>query len=408
MSQKLVTVSHSGKQHAYHLALALKELNLLQGFYTSSYVEQAWLQDMILKSGNTFFSRRFLEGLAAPYVHSHWSFELREFLMRKLQGKSAAVQNLVYQRDMDFDAMMASKIPGLSSGYFWGFQGSSHDSLVAARISGKLAICELATAHVVQAKKILGEEATLQKEWADSIDNLVFPAAYEKRLENEPIVADKVIAASAFTKWTLTESGIDASKIEILPLGFEAEKIPFSIEHNNLENRKLKVLYAGTVTQRKGFSYLLDAMEKLNRADIELHVYGGIQGSGSGFEKRKHLVHYHPPVSQYELFQLYTQYDALVLPTIFEGFGLVIVEAMAAGLPVITTANSMGPDVIEDDINGWIIPIRDAIAIATSLEKLRQKSNEEYAAMRAEARNAAIRYSWDRYRLALLKCLEGF
>ena len=152
----------------------------------------------------------------------------------------------------------------------------------------------------------------------------------------------------------------------------------------------------------------LDAMEKLNRADIELHVYGGIQGSGSGFEKRKHLVHYHPPVSQYELFQLYTQYDALVLPTIFEGFGLVIVEAMAAGLPVITTANSMGPDVIEDDINGWIIPIRDAIAIATSLEKLRQKSNEIYAAMRAEARNAAIRYSWDRYRLALLKCLEGF
>jgi glycosyltransferase involved in cell wall biosynthesis len=378
----------------------------LEGFYTSSYVEQSWLQNFFLKSGNKFFSRRFLEGLSAPFVHSHWSFEIREFLMRKLQGKSAAVQNLVYRRDMDFDAMMARLMPSITSGYFWGFQGSCHDSLIAARIEGKMAICELATAHVVQAKKILGEEAALHKEWADSIDNLFFPGHYEKRLENEPIVADKVIAASAFTRWTLLESGIEASKIEILPLGFEAEKIPHSLEHKNLENRKLKVLFAGTVTQRKGMSYLLDAMEKLNRADIELHVYGGIQGSGGGFEKRKHLLHYHPPVSQYELFQLYTQFDVLVLPTIFEGFGLVIVEAMAAGLPVITTAHSMGPDVIENEKSGWIIPIRDAGAIATALEKLRQKSNAEYAAMRSEARNAALRYSWDRYRAALIQCLD--
>jgi glycosyltransferase involved in cell wall biosynthesis len=111
-------------------------------------------------------------------------------------------------------------------------------------------------------------------------------------------------------------------------------------------------------------------------------------------------------VSQYELFQLYTQFDVLVLPTIFEGFGLVIVEAMAAGLPVITTAHSMGPDVIENEKSGWIIPIRDAGAIATALEKLRQKSNAEYAAMRSEARNAALRYSWDRYRAALIQCLD--
>lgn len=401
MASKQFTVSHSGKQHSYHLALALKKLGLLQGFYTSGYVEQAWLQRIIQITGNQFFSRRFKEGLSAPFVHSHWAFEWKEFWMRKKQGKSLAVQNQVYQRDMDFDAMMAEKMKGLQGSHFWGFQGSCHDTLIAARKTGKTAICELATAHVVQARKILREEAELQPDWADSIDNLYFPSYYEKRLEEEPHHADWVIAASKFTKWTLTESGINANKIKVLPLGFEAEKIPFLIGHNQFSNRKLKLLYAGTLTQRKGISYLLEAIQNLPKTDIELHLYGGIQGSGKAFERFRHLVHYHPPVSQYQMFQLYTQFDALVLPTVFEGFGLVIVEAMAAGLPVITTPHSMGPDVIEEGRNGWIIPIREVAAIEKAIQELRNLDNVQYAQMRSSARTAALQYTWDRFQNSL-------
>ena len=83
------------------------------------------------------------------------------------------------------------------------------------------------------------------------------------------------------------------------------------------------------------------------------------------------------------------------------GFGLVIVEAMAAGLPVITTAHSMGPDVIAQGENGWLVPIRNADALAQSISSLRSLSNEAYAGVRNQARRAAGRFTWDQYALHL-------
>jgi len=398
MGGKKITVSHAGKQHSYHLAKALLDLGRLEGFYTSSYLSPAWIQQLVLKSGNQFFSRRFKSGLSSPFVHSHWHFELAEFLTRKIQGKSQAVQDLVYKRDTDFDRMMARKMAGIRSDVFWGFQGSCHASLDAARQSGKMAVCELATAHVVQARRILAEEARLQPEWADSIDNLYFPADYEKRLEEEPHRADLVISASDFTSQTLLQSGIPAEKIRKLSLGFEAEHIPYSTIATGFSSRPLKLLFAGTITQRKGISYLLDAAENwAGGKEVELHLIGGIQGSGQAFGKRKHLVHYHPAVSQAEMFRLYTEFDALILPTLFEGFGLVLVEAMAAGLPVIATAHSMAPDIVQQGLNGWVIPVRDSKAILGAVNELRQLSDENYSAMRMAARASALSFTWEAY-----------
>ncbi len=398
LENQTITVSHSGKQHAYHLAYALLQQKRLQGFYTSSYVTPAWLQRFFLATGNTFFTRRFRSGLAAPWVHSAWGYELNEFMVRKFQGKSAAVQNLVYRRDTRFDARMARILPGLPSAAFWGFQGSCHASLQASRNSGKVAICELATAHVVQARKILSEEARLLPEWADSIDNLYFPTEYEKRLEEEPFRADAVVAASRFTRQTLEDSGVDPGRIHVLPLGFEAGRIPASESHRDFENRPLRLLFAGTITQRKGIAYLLEAMKTGGfGSDVELHLVGGIQGSGRALERQKEWFQHLPAVSQYELFRLYGEFDALVLPTVFEGFGLVIVEAMAAGLPVITTPHSMGPDVVTQGENGWIVPIRDVKALQAAIGSLRALDNAAYARCRTAARQAALAFTWEAY-----------
>lgn len=409
MGGKKITVSHAGKQHSYHLAKALMDLGRLEGFYTSSYLSPGWLQDLVLKSGNQFFSRRFKQGLSSPFVHSHWQFELAEFITRKFQGKSQAVQDLVYKRDTDFDQMMARKMPAIRSDVFWGFQGSCHASLEAARQSGKMAVCELATAHVVQARKILAEEAKLQPEWADSIDNLYFPAEYERRLEEEPHRADLVISASDFTSQTLLQSGIPAEKIRKLSLGFEAEHIPYATGAKGFSSRPLKLLYAGTITQRKGISYLLEAAESwAGGKEVELHLIGGIQGSGEAFEKRRHLVHYHPAVSQAEMFRLYTQFDALVLPTLFEGFGLVLVEAMAAGLPVIATSHSMAPDIVQQGRNGWVIPVRDSKAILDAVNELRKLSDDNYSAMRKSARESALSFTWDAYTKNLAELIRDW
>lgn len=436
----MIILSHSGKQHSYQTAKALHKLGLLDTFFTSSYLSNKKLQEYFNRSGDTYWVRRFIEGLPGNKVNANWRFEMKETLLRKLQGKSKAVQKAVYARDVNFDHYVAKQLhkykinPSsnrqviqstyhqivkssnhqiIKSSYqqiikstnqpiFWGFQGSCHASLQAANQLGITSICELATAHVVAAKRILGEEAALHPEWADSIDNLVFPAAYEKRLVEEPQIAQKVVAASTFTKSTLLEVGIPEENIIYLPLGFDLEHVPYHEKtQDNIENRPLKLLYAGTVTQRKGIKYLLQALKSMNTKDVELHIIGGIQGSGEALKEFEGYFHYHPPVSQQEMFNSYAEYDVLVLPTIFEGFGLVIVEAMAAGLPVITTPHSIGPELIEDDINGYNIPIRDISAISSAIEKLRNKSSDEYLTMRKKAREAALSYSWGAFEARL-------
>ncbi|NPA36354.1 MAG: glycosyltransferase family 4 protein, partial [Chlorobi bacterium] len=359
----MIILSHSGKQHSYQTAKALYKLNLLDKFYTSSYITNERLQKYFLKKGDKFWTRRFIEGLPGNRVDANWRFEFKEVVLRYLQGKSPAAQNAVYERDVNFDKYVSNKLTKHKNAkIFWGFQGSCHQSLISANNEGMLSVCELATAHVTAAKRILGEESQMHPEWADSIDNLVFPQKYEKRLVEEPHIAQKVIAASEFTKSTLLEVNIPEENILYLPLGFDLQHVPYKERtDDNIENRPLKLLYSGTVTQRKGIKYLLEAMKEITD-DTELHIIGGIQGSGNALKNYKGLYSYHPSVSQQEMFNAYSEYDALILPTVFEGFGLVIVEAMAAGLPVITTPNSIGPELITDDKNGYIVPIRDVNA----------------------------------------------
>jgi len=401
-----IILSHAGKQHAYHVAKALDDLDLLDKFFTSSYIGSFALQDLIRRSGNTFWSKRFLSGLGGSKVESHWRYELKEIMLSKLFGQSEQTLNAVYERDVLFDKMVAAKLHRQKGNIFWGFQGSCHESLGSAAALGKKTICELATGHVVASIKILGEEQKLQPDWGDSFDNLRFPKAYLSRLEEEPHRADVVIGASHFTLQTLREDGVAPLKLRYLPLGFELEHIPFS-ENRRRANGPLKLLFAGRITQRKGIAYLLEAMHAFSKNDVELHIIGFVHGSGAGLQKhREHFV-LHPPVSQYELFKRYQEYDALVLPSLFEGFGLVILEAMAAGLPVVTTPNSIGPELIDEAENGFIVPVRSVEKIRDVIRMLLSQTPQQLEAMRHAARAKAMQYSWDSYRTRLREFVEG-
>lgn len=405
----LITLSHSGKQHSYHVARSLHRLGHLDVFYTSSYVTSPSLQNYFLKKNDTFFMRRFLPGLHAPQVKASWSFEVKEVLLRKMYGKNRKVLDAIYARDVNFDHYVAGQIARRPSDVFWGFQGSCHETLKRAKAAGKMTLAELATAHVTESKRILGEEQRLHPEWADSLDNLVFPAAYEKRLVEEPHLADYAVAASQFTRQTLLADGVAPEKIITLPLGFDIDYVPYKERTSDrLSRRKLRLLYAGTVTQRKGIKYLLEAMKNLKGLDVELHIIGGIQGSGQAFKEYAGLYHYHPPVAQHVLFEKYAEFDALVLPTVFEGFGLVIVEALAAGLPVIATPHSMAPEVVADDFNGYIVPVRDISRLEAAIMQLRQLSDHDYLAMRRNARASVAGFSWDAYKDKLHQVLTDY
>lgn len=98
--------------------------------------------------------------------------------------------------------------------------------------------------------------------------------------------------------------------------------------------------------------------------------------------------------------------DVFVFPSLFEGFGLVILEAMAQGLPVITTPHTAGPDLIADGVDGFIVPIRDAPAIAARLDSL-HRDRDRLAAMGAAARAKAFSFTWTAYEDGLARLVQN-
>ena len=126
-------------------------------------------------------------------------------------------------------------------------------------------------------------------------------------------------------------------------------------EYYTGKDRKLKVLYVGGLTQRKGIADVFFAADHFSD-EIELTVVG--QKAIHDCVPLNHALkkhHYIPSLPHNDILKLMHTHDVLLFPSLFEGFGLVITEAMSQGLPVITTNRTAGGDFIEHDNNGWLI-----------------------------------------------------
>jgi len=388
-----VVVGHSGKQHAYRLALALQQAGALRAFLTSTYYKPSKFPDRLLARSSrmdAYLRRRHLAGLDPSRVVRRWDLEAPEVLARALFGKTSLPGKLVCWRDAAFDRWAARKWAHKADVY-WGFQGSCLFSMQAARRAGKVAIAEFATAHITCAVRLLSQEAERHPEWADSISNLYFPDWYQQRLEREPHAADFCLAASEFTRQSLLEVGVSAEKVKLLPLG--ADLADFTPTERPTTG-PFRVLFVGGVGQRKGVKYLLEAYKQMRTPDTELVLVGPMVGSGRGLEQYRGLFTYLGRLDQKDVIREMHRCHVLVLPSVFEGFGLVIPEAMATGMPVIASTHTAGPEIIREGEDGFVFAPDDVSGLATRLAWL-ASHRAELALMGRSAADRAHEFSWD-------------
>jgi glycosyltransferase involved in cell wall biosynthesis len=153
----------------------------------------------------------------------------------------------------------------------------------------------------------------------------------------------------------------------------------------------------GQVSLRKGQQYLLEAWKQLKLKNSELLLIGAVQKSIEPLLRRYEGTFSHiAAVPNGRLHEYYGESAVFVLPSLSDGFGYVVTEAMACGLPVIVTSNTGAADVVQDGKQGFVVPIRSPQAIASHLERLYSDS-----ALREEMAEAALKraheLSWDWY-----------
>ena len=178
--------------------------------------------------------------------------------------------------------------------------------------------------------------------WPDFDD---WPAGHEERLDEEIRLADGVLVGSTFASDSFVAEGIDPSKMRVVPYGVDLDT--FRPADAPSARRGFKVVFAGQLTQRKGLSYLLNGYRKFARRDSELTLVGSIVGGGQALQPYAGLFRYVPHQTRAALAQMYRDADVFVFPTLVEGMPLVVLEAMACGLPVIVTSNGPG-DIVRD------------------------------------------------------------
>lgn len=211
---------------------------------------------------------------------------------------------------------------------------------------------------------LLEEEKRLFPSLSDTLRYNWFPDEEIERRREERALADAIICASTFTKRSLIEAGAAPEKIFVEPYGVNQNVFAPSTD----KFPQFSVIWAGSFTQTKGIGYLLEALAREPVPSLELVVAGHSHGVDalSLYEGRIRIRRL-GFINREGLGKAMARCHAHVFPTLIEGFGRNIIEAMASGLPVITTAHCAGPDLIEDGVTGFIIPIRDVDAICEKL-----------------------------------------
>ena len=240
--------------------------------------------------------------------------------------------------------------------------------------------------------EMVRKEEKLWPGWAKT--PILVPEEYFAWRKAEWALADAIMVNSQWTLEALVQQGVPVDKIHIIPLAYEAEDSSNELSPAPLkpDSEPLRVLFLGQVNLRKGIPYLLDAAKLLKSENIQIDIAGPIAIADQFVVKAAPNVRFHGAVTRDRVREFYKRADVFVLPTISDGFALTQIEAMAHGLPVITTPNC--GRVVTDGHDGFIIPPRDAAALADRLRTLLEDP-ERLQAMREAAQHAVAKFNLD-------------
>ena len=303
----------------------------------------------------------------------------------------------------NFDNIVAKYVGKSKPSAVYCYEDGALETFRAANKNGAKCIYDLPIGYWRAGRKIMQEEVDRRPEWGPTMLGLQDSMEKLQRKEEEMRLSDHIIVASSFTRKTLEVCPFPLAPISIIPYGCG------SISTSAVKKSKdgpLRALFVGGLSQRKGIADLFEAVDSL-QGRVTLTLIGSKPVSDCPVLNNALKAHNWIPSLHHEgILKEMRNHDVLVFPSLFEGFGLVITEALSQGLPVITTPHTCGPDVITDGKDGFIVPIRSSEAIAAKLEKLYNERDLLYK-MSEMALKKANERAWTFYRSGISQIVNA-
>lgn len=381
----LTSVVCIGSRERYGLPVTLHKLGLLDCLYTDIY-----MPDWVSSYAN-FVNHKGLKSLLSrhhPLLPSSL-VRAQSILGLELRMKLRKANSL-YERQVhlchSMPSFSRSVIKGLSKGHssqILGFSGQALEVYRYCKEDGKRVIHDQVDPGLYE-WELVASEIDKNPGWECNHKDSRWNAQFEKRIRSELEIADDVIVNSEYSKMALEQWGI-TDKVKVLPI---ASSIPRVKRTHINSDSPLRVLFLGLLSIRKGVHIALTAVDNLIRAgkSIELVLAGESIIAPDKLRQFKG-AEYIGPVPSSLVPALIDSCDVLLFPTFSDGFGMVQVEAISRGMPIISTPNAA--QVIEDGVSGFIVSVGSVEEVENRLTEylndrdlLRIHSNNAY--LRAE------------------------
>jgi glycosyltransferase involved in cell wall biosynthesis len=349
--------------------------------------------------------RRALDQLPDEFVYTHAFWEVLRTICEKARIDRRFVDGVWAVMSHDFDEHVADNYVDRAESVA-AYEYTALHSFERAKARDIPRTLHLPSLDSRAFEDIQEQEKALWPELRDASDDY-FRAKFAKRYERrrqEIELATLIVTNSSLTARSHIEAGADPAKVFAVPLACPPP-IAEVREGSAPATGPLKVIWAGPFSLRKGAHYLLQAWQMLDPgANAVLDVYGR-QLLPERISSAPANVVFHGSISQTELFKAYEQAHVLVFPTLSDGFGMVVAEAFAHGLPVITTERAGAIDLVSRD-NGLLVPPCDPEALAQALQWC-LANRGTLASMRRAALETAQRRQWSDFRREMIMTLDG-
>lgn len=344
-----IDIAVCGRFHYHNFIKYLDEQKVLNRLYTSYKINYSF--NIIngkhinypIKEYLMYFNIRVLK---------KWRFEKNLLLLHKLWEQQVALN----KSSADILHVM--------------IHGNSEKIINKYNKNSKLVIGEVVNAHPLLQTALINRELNKY----DCSDALYIEQFSNEKIMREVELCDYILSPSKFVTDSFINHGVSVDKIVTIPYGVSYDHEFKYVKH--IPSDSINIICVAQITFRKGQIYLIDAisriLSKFSKVNIKLTLVGSFdpiyKKCIDDLELADKFIHIeHIPHTNITNYMSY--HDLLVLPSIEDGFGLVISEALSVGVPVISTKNAGASELIIDGKNGFVVDACDSDALADTIMK---------------------------------------
>jgi glycosyltransferase involved in cell wall biosynthesis len=290
-----------------------------------------------------------------------------------------------FQRHQDehLGQWAAARLEQLRPSRLYAFTQVALESLEWARRAGVPCVLDNPNGHIAGFRDVYVRETWRQARRP----HLGHPTpAAVRRIQREYALASAIRVSSPWSRDSMVGRGVPAEKVAVIDQLIDLERFRPPASRPAAEG-PLRVCFVGSLDVRKGFHYLLRAIRRVGAGRVRLHIVGATGDRVSRQLFQREMQGLSVETMPGDPRPAYADSELFVLPTLEDGFGLVVGEAMASGLPVVVTEECGAAAWVEPGNTGWIVPAAREDALAATLEEALRR-RWELPGMGASARAA--------------------